>query len=161
MVEIRDYSDHQFMPFASLFRKYFIEVEKREPLDDMTLTSDNGPIQTNELQTKLYSYLNEGAKIRLAYQDQMLIGFLIYHWIFDCVLIVRAIYLKPEYRNKTILRRLILSVGKVRRVISQTYKEKEPLDIRGEKKNRILIGTFEGMNVWENIVGDKNGRSTK
>lgn len=148
---IVDYTADQMMPFAHLFYKYWEEVEHRKPID--LIRSDDGLGIGNELQQKLYSYMEEGAKVKLAYHERELIGFLIYHCIFGCVMIVRAVYLEPKYRLKNHLRKLIFSVGRMKRIFSQTYANLEPKEIQGVKRNRKLIATIDGMNIWENRLG--------
>lgn len=152
MIIYRPYSDHEMGPFYVLMADYWKETEGEKARDYIEIDMDSGPAVTNDLQLKLYSYLNEGAKIMLAYKDGELIGFMIYHKVFDCILICRAIYLKANFRRAGYLNGLIHSVGEVKRVFSQTYCDREPEEIRGEKPNRKLVKSDGKINVWENIL---------
>jgi len=150
-VIVLDYEDEQIIPFSHLFAKFWRENEGREPKDLMEYEGPNGPTVGNEMQLKMYSYLNEGAKVKLAYRKQKLIGFMIYHWIFNSVLIARAMYIEPDFRHGAIPRRLIFSVGKVKRMFSQTYKDKGSVEIQGKKVRRNLISDDGEIQVWENV----------
>ena len=41
---------------------------------------------------------------------------------------------------------------KIKRVISQTYRDRQPKNIRGEKETRRIIAEIGDLIVWENDV---------
>ena len=144
-----EYDDSFYESFFVLFHDYWLEVHD-EDLNRL-IHLESGPM--NELKAQLLVYLElDRCKIRLAKLGQKIVGFMIYHYLFDSILIVRGIYFMPEYRKRTWLRKLTLSVGTVKRVLSQTYTDRPPKEINGQKKNRKLIHKTDRFEVWENIV---------
>ena len=163
MVQVTNFTSEQAVPFHVLFRQYWDEVELEKPIDLIRFEGADGPDITNQLQAKLYTYEREGAKIRLAYHERELIGFLIYHMIFNCIMICRAVYIKPEFRKLSVSRRLFFHDKKVKRVYAQTYGQKEPVvtGLSAEKegrKRRRVVHEEDGMKIWEiDVVGAFDG----
>ena len=105
---------------------------------------------------KLMYFLEDGCKCRVAENEEgRLIGFLIYNLIYDTIAVVRGIYFVPDYRKSTRLYGIFKQLFRdgVIKVYSQTYANREPLDLRGEKRRRKLIATKEDMNIWEYTHG--------
>jgi hypothetical protein len=147
MVQVVNYTPEQQVPFHCLFGKYWDEVELEPPIDNIPFEGANGPDITNQMQAKLYSYEREGAKIRLAYHERELIGFLIYHMIFNSIMI------EPEYRGKSIWPVIVRhGFGKnLKRVFGQSYTDKEPPFFKNEDKESVnkVIHVEGNMKIWE------------
>jgi hypothetical protein len=146
-----------------LLRDYFKDL-KGEDLDKFIwLGHENGkPYRMNEVEAQLNKWLlHDRAKVQVAELEDKIIGFMVYHYFFDSILVVRGIYFIPEYKNRGLLARMIFSIGHVSRVLSQTLTEHEPKEIQGEKKNRLLVYEDETYRVWENVISKGNRRNIK
>jgi len=109
--------------------------------------------RVSKLEVEFLNYTeNERCNVKIAELDNRLIGFMIYNYVFNSVLICRAIYFETKYRKRGLLRGLTMSVGKVTRVLSQTYMNNQPEEIKRETKRRVKINSYDGIDVWENIL---------
>jgi len=153
-VKYIDYQPEFLGAFSSLFADYWREVHGEELETVKVFETEDGDIITNGVEAQIYKYLYEDrAKIKIAVKGERMIGFMVYHYIFDSILICHGIYLRPEFRKANRMISLICSPGNPKRVFSQTYKgEMQPMEIRGEKKNRKLLHERENVLVWENIL---------
>lgn len=107
------------------------------------------------IDAKLMHYETDGAKVKMVWDKERPVGFMVYHLIYDCVLVVRAIYIKKQYRMKSFMRTLVLSPSKdIKRVFSKTLIDKEPNEIKGEKPKRKRIFQDDTSIVWEKVIGE-------
>jgi len=130
-----------------LLDEFWTEVH-RENLNRMFVYEGQ---KFNGLEGKLYQFLNEGCKITVAESEDTLIGFLIYHLIYDTICVTRALYLVPEKRKCTLMYGFYREMIKngVKKVYSQDYINHEPKEMRGETSKRKLLAQKDGMNIWE------------
>jgi len=113
--------------------------------------SDGTSYQIYDLEGLLYWFLHEEhCKLKIAEHDNKVIGFMIYYYFFESVLIVRGIWFRPEHRKKGFLRGLTHSVGHIACVLSQTYTGNSPKEIRNEKTRRKLLHRNDEFEVWFN-----------
>jgi len=132
-----------FLSLAILFRDFWLETDG----SDLNYMLD---CNMNMIEGKIFSYLEDGAKISLARAGSKFVGFVIYHIIFDTICIVRAIYLKKEYRMHFILKKMIKQlIPNVKRLYSQTYKNNHPKELGFIKKNRKIINETNSSYIWE------------
>jgi len=161
-VEYRDYDesrDKTAMLFA--LNDYWFEVHREDKNRYFTYKQADGTeTECSELEALLYWYLlEEHCKLRLAICGKKVIGFMLYYYFFDSVLVVRGIWFRPSYRKRMLLRGLTYSVGNVSCVISQTYSKNQPKDLKDEKKRRKRIYQNGEFDVWLNDLtkGLKDG----
>lgn len=139
------------------FDKYWKEVHG-EDINEIYTYQDEATgkmISINLIEANILKYLNEDkCECFVAEHKGKIVGFNFFNLVFDCVSAVRAIYIHPDYQKRGLLRRLILcdKYPNIRRIFSMTYKDREPENIRGSKKWRKKIHSYEDMNVWENTV---------
>ena len=156
-------SDGDSGVFPVTYRDYNKETDKYSlpiMIDKFFLEAHNEDINVyREVQGGLYSGIEcqmvlwdqEKCSYQIAQKGNKPVGFMVYNLIYECILIVRAIYFEPEYRLKSHLRRMILGVGDVKHIYSMTYAEHEPKEIRGQKPKRHLIHTTkDNLNIWFN-----------
>lgn len=158
----RDYNEIEDRTSFSIHLANYWRELFGEDLDKFHYLGQNTdrPYRINGVEGQTLAWtLNDGAKIRIAEKDDKIIGFMVYHYLIDSILLVRGIYFVPEYRSRGLLARMIFSVGHVSRVFSQTLSKHEPQEIQGEKKNRVLVREHDGVKVWENIVSKTNRRN--
>ena len=145
-----------YYPMLKLLDQMLIEVHQ----DDMNRIFEGNGLKINGIEGKLCTYLEDGCSIQIAESKGRMVGFLIYHLIFDTIMVCRGIYFAPEYRKKSgmygIMRKFVRNG--VKKIYSQTFEEHEPAELQGERGgNRIvkrkLLDCKDGMNVWEATVG--------
>lgn len=135
------------------FHQYWIEVQG----EDLDVIEEVG-----EGESKFYCHLLE-ALIRNFLQEEKLslqvaehkgkiVGIMFYRIELDWVLIVRHIWFHDDYQNSSFLRRMILSTGKIAKVLSKTYTKRQPKNINGVKKMRKLVYSDGVTDLWENII---------
>jgi len=144
-----------------MYKDYYQDVYHKDIDRIIEIENEKGEKFTmNELDASINSYtMVEKCKIKVAQLGEKLIGFMIYQYAFDSILLCRGIYFIPEYRKNFLLRRLIFSVGNVCRVFSTTHISGGPVEIQGEKPNRKLLHKTKDMIVWENIIRGTHGGS--
>ena len=148
-----------------LLREYWLELFG-DDIDEFIWLGEDRPYRINRIEAELLKWtLEDKASVRVAEVNDKLIGFMVYHYFFESCLIVRGIYFAPEFRKRSLLARMIFSVGHVSRVLSQTLSKHGPKEIIGEKKNRHMIYQNDEFMVWENVVSPgnrrNNGRNSK
>lgn len=133
---------------------YWLEVHGEDLRDFLEYESGGVRKRVSKIEGKIYEYLHiHGAKIMVAEADNRIVGFMVYHLIFECVLICLGVYFIPAYQKAARLRSIICSPSsKIKKVISQTYKSKQPNNIRGEKDTRKVVAEMGELIVWENEV---------
>jgi hypothetical protein len=148
-------TDHY--PLLKLLDQMHIEVHQ----DDLNMFYEANGLKLNGIEGKLCLYLEEGCKIRVAEAKGKLVGFLIYHLIYDVILICRGVYFEENYRKQACLYGIFKEFVRngLKKIYSQTFDENEPNELRGEKSGkrivkRKLLSRKDGMNVWENTIGD-------
>jgi hypothetical protein len=102
-----------------------------------------------DTEARLYGYLYGGCKIQLAEQDGEIVGFMLYHQIFDSIIAIRAMYHLKQRAGTG--KGMIESLGKpIQRVIFQTQKERPPETLFAlTRKHRRLISENEKLMTWE------------
>ncbi|MBR9701023.1 GNAT family N-acetyltransferase [Candidatus Woesearchaeota archaeon] len=87
-------------------------------------------IKMSKAESHLYWYLNKGDQVQLLYNKDEIVGFMIYHNIYDCIIAVRCLYLIPEYFNNGLGKQMVSSLEsdkrKIDRVIFQTRRDSPP-----------------------------------
>ena len=149
-VVYRDYNAvEDKISFHILLEKYWAELFE-EDLDKFIWLGGDRPYRINTVEVQILRWLVEDkALVKIAEVDDKIIGFMVYHYFFDSCVVVRGIYFNQEYRLRGLMSRIILSVGHVSRVISQTLSKHDPKEIKGIKKNRALIHESDDFKVWE------------
>lgn len=136
------------------FHAYWKEVHDEDLNKIVNVDLPNGSRgSVNLLDLEMKYYLEtERCKFRIAEHNGKIVGFMIYNLVFDAVLICRAVYFTPEFRKAKLLRSIMLGVGPVRKIYSQTHTQKQPKEIQGEKKTRKKIYSNGKFDLWENTI---------
>lgn len=95
--------------------------------------------------------------INMLWKDRRPIGFMTFNKIFDCILVVRNIFLEKPYRNSGLLRKLLLSSGKPAVIYSQQFKKRPVQELLRNSPANVLYEDEE-MKVLE-YKWRKHGRS--
>ena len=104
-----------------------------------------------EIESKLYYKLQSGAKVQLAYHDDEIVGFMLYHEIYDCVLVIHNMFTSPKYFNNSMGAGMINSLKKpIKKVLFQSRKNNSPSQMLKVTKNwREKLSENEDMITWE------------
>lgn len=145
-----------FYPMLKMLDEMLLEVHQ----DDLNQYYEANGLKINGIEGKLCTYLDDGCKIEVAESKGRMVGFLIYHLIFDTIMICRGIYFVPEHRKTACMYGIMRKFVKngLKKIYSQTFEEHEPLELQGERGgNRIvkrkLLSNKGGMNIWEATIG--------
>lgn len=90
-------------------------------------------------EAKVYQLQAERCGIQLVWKDGAIIGFMLYHLAYDCILLIKGMYIEPAHEGKGLGKgRLIASLGKpIKRLFFQSYASNPPermLKITPEKR---------------------------
>lgn len=92
-------------------------------------------------EAKLLHFKYERCKIQIAVRHREIVGFLVYHMAYNCVLAVECIYVSPEHENKHVGKGLITSLGlPIKRIFFQTHRDQPPerfLGLIGNRAKRL------------------------
>lgn len=80
-----------------------------------------------KVEIDIIGQLHKGVKIRMAFHEDRAVGFMMYNDLWDCVLIVHAMYVYPETQLRGVGKGLIWSMGDIKKVLFRTRKKNPPL----------------------------------
>lgn len=118
---MRDIND--VLPF--LFTAW-LRVQGEDKSDPIDITIDGKPHRTTEIEAILYWYLDSGYKIKLAIADTVIVGIIVYNWVFEGLMAIRMLYTRPEFVLKKATLGLINSCGVIKQITYQTRKDIDP-----------------------------------
>jgi hypothetical protein len=128
-----------------LFKDYFEEVfwPDKETVEE---TAD-GPMQIWDSEKQLLLHGEEGARIECVFQGQEMVGFFIYHLVYECILMVHAIYLVPKLRDSGAAWDIVKSVGNVKKLFFQNRTSANP-----DKKRGKIIHQNDEHTIFEKDI---------
>ena len=140
--------DHIVEPFLVLFNQYWREVNE-EDLSGLQVYQVNGnDVLVPEIQATLYMLMQEGAKIKLAYEGSDLIGFLVYHTVYKSVVVIRHLYSIRE-RSSTAKRLVESALPNVKKLLFQTRKRNPPNRLLSILRNADILHEDNKLIDWE------------
>lgn len=142
----------RFYEFMGMFYDYYLEVNEEDLSREVDWTTYAGDtIRTTALEARFDYLMKHSGKVQIAIEDDEIVGFLLYHMIFDCILVIRGMYAIPSHHNKSLGKKLIQSLDQVvTKVVFQTRKAKPPEQMLSvTKPYRNKIGENETMITWE------------
>ena len=147
-IAFREYQDNfDIVPLVSLIRDYWLKVNGEDLWHPIRVEGKS----IYAAEAKLYQWKAERCNIQLALDNDAIVGFLLYHYAYNCVLLVEGIYVLPEYEKRGIGKKLIASIGKpIHLVLFQTHMKKNP----PERFLSVLKGAKEiarkgDLQTWE------------
>jgi len=145
--KITDYDPSlDYVTLCVMFHDFWSEVHLKD-LNQMSHTV-SGPI--NEIEGQLYKYVSvDKCKVKMVFEQEKPLGFMIYHEVFDCIVAIRACYFVPEYRELGLIKKVLKSIGNVSRVFGQTYSEHPPKQAKKETNIKVKIASLKDFDVWE------------
>ena len=115
-----------FYEFLGLYWEYWLKVNEDDLSREMVWhMADGTAVVTTELEAMYEWYARKGSQVQLARSGDCIVGFLHYQDIFDCMIVVRGMYLEDEYVSTKVGHGLVNSL-KPKKLIFQTRKEKPP-----------------------------------
>lgn len=142
----------EYWEFLGLFHDYWLEVNEEETANVIDWPMKDGSvIKTTKCEAMFEWMVDLGGKVQLALDNNQMIGFLVYHEIFGCIIVIRCMYTLREYYDKGIGKGLIESIPiKAKRVIFQTRKAKPPEQmLKNSKAYRSKVCETDLMITWE------------
>lgn len=133
-----------------LFWEFWFKVQDNDLSDPVKYVLDGEEVWIPEIEGEFYACMNEGAKVKLAYLGSEIIGFMLYHYAYNCVLLIRHMYVIPEHENAGIAKKLVDAVGDVKKLIFQTRRNSPPermLELT--KEFRSVISEDPVITTWE------------
>ena len=159
-----DVSDHnQYMLFLGLFYDFHLEVNEDDLSEIIDWPLKNGTTTRTTKCEAMFDHMSDyGGKVQLVYDREDLIGFLLYHSIFDCMIVIRCMYTTSKYYDAGLGKGLINSLPiEVRRVIFQTRRTKPPEQmLKVTDKYRSKVCESDELITWEMPWGVNHGRRT-
>jgi len=162
-MNIRDYIPHEDIDLIRpSMIQYFKNVSDIDMLKTIKLDLKDQEITIKKIDAEVVRIIDDRCKIRLALIGNDVIGIMIYHIIYKCVLVIRGLYVIPEYRGKRIGTDIVDSLAEPGfKIIFQTHIGKRPRELfewikkwrlkhRKLRKEKDLI-TWECD--WENNNG--------
>lgn len=146
-----NFEPEPFGPLCAIFYRYWKEVNLEDLSGVVEREFAGEKIQCLEVELKLWQLQAERCKIQLAVKDDRIIGFLLYHLAYDCVLLVEGIYVLPDAKGHGVGKGLINSLGKpIKRLYFETRQENPPQETlsflkRFESKE---LNQANGKTVW-------------
>lgn len=104
-------------------------------------------------------YLASGHEVYLAMQGETAVGFTALRAAYDCLLLVRALYVMPDYQGMGLVKSLYLAAAEGRqidRVFFQTRADREPaVLLHHTDSRRRLVQKNGNLLTWEMSWGAK------
>lgn len=140
--------DHVTALTAMIFQ-FYAENYHRDMGELLELTIDGKTISCLEAEAEIYRFTNDGAKILLSSIGGTFCGFIIYHLIYDCVLVIRAMYADSEMRKTGLGGLFIGQFPLVKKLIFSTYKKNPPSTMLSSIRGAKVFSEDEESLYWE------------
>lgn len=103
------------------------------------------------VEARVYQLMAEKRQFKLAYVGSEVVGLLVYNFIHGCLLSVECLYVRPEYEQNGIGKKLINSVGKVVKILFQTRTDNAPDRLLELVKNYdpVELNSESYKKTWE------------
>jgi len=169
-ITYREYEPHEdIVIFRQIGIDYWKSVNGKDLSNFIEIELSDGPTEILEIDLKMVRLIADGAKIRLALLNRDVIGFMIYHVAYDCILAVEGLYVEKPFRRKGIGINLIESLEKpLQKIFFQTHISRKPAEMFGalkqlgmnHKRLRRVKDIITWECDWEKENGFKEHRST-
>lgn len=114
-----------------------------------TYTDDIESFTVTEAEARIYAYLHNGFKIKVAYYNNVMAGFLIYHRIFANLYAINALFIEPWASGTKLGKQLISSLQPNSfKIIFKTLKEHPPVQCLSKSKRRVQISEDDSSFCW-------------
>lgn len=143
--------DAQYYKFLETYWNYWLEVNE-EDLSGIEEFDVFGKIERVPQIEAYYCYKrNNGARVRLVYDEDDIVGFMLYYNIYNCIIAIDSMWAKKDYINRGLGKGMINSLHKpIKRVHFQTRKNNPPEDLfRATEGHRTLVHETPALLVWE------------
>lgn len=156
MMKIFKYDRGWYEQLLALFNVYYMRVTGEDLTEMVKLNMAGQSLNTTRVEAMVMWYIAQGYEILLA-ADGLLDGFAIYQIQFDCVMVVRAIYLRPDLRGQGLMKQMfeIASADKpIKKLIFQTVTNKPPAELmKLSDGHRKLLHETQELQTWEMTWG--------
>ena len=113
--------------FLLLFHEFWKSVNEEDLSNLVDFNVLGKTVTLHQIEATLYGCLYEGAKVKLLYEKEDIVGFVLYHTIFNCVGAVRHMYIQREHWGNGGAKDMLNSIG-VKKFIYQTWKKNPPVE---------------------------------
>jgi len=153
-VEFRDLNlenANEFYDFLGLYWEFNFKVTGEDLNFEIEYPiGPNENIKTTALEAEYLGFVKLGGQVQVAVAQGEIVGFMLYHRVFDCILIIRGMYTAPKYYCKRIGYRLINSIEGINLILFQTRNEKPPAQmLKMTERYRRLVGEDEKLKTWQ------------
>lgn len=156
--QIKDFDaqdEAQRKELLPLFWEFWIKVQREDQSLPVRYNLFGFTYEVPEIEATLYRFVyKENCRIKVAYQDDVVVGFMLYNLVFDSILVIRHMYTMVSGLGKW----LVECVDNVKKVIFQTRKENPPERcLQLTEKFRKKITETDKIITWEMDWGN-NGK---
>lgn len=147
----RDDQWNQKTELLGLVWEFLYKVQQEDTSYPVSFEIGEETVTVTQLEAELLRYLYEGAKIQIAYYNGKQIGYMLYHSAYDCILLIRHMYLEPDFAGLGIGKKMVESIGEdTKRVFFQTRKNNPPEELLDQTENfRIKVKETSKLITWE------------
>lgn len=150
-VEFREFDLKKDTLFLSeLYWQFCFDVNQEDLSGSSIHVIDGAEVEVFESQARIYGYLSAGCRIQCAFVNGVLAGFLIFHEIFDRIVVIRAMFIDRWAHQYKLGKGLINSLQKIpNTILFQTRKQIEPdRCLKVTESHRSKIAEDEHFITW-------------
>lgn len=145
----KEYSQENLPDFCGILWEFWLKVNG-EDLSEPSEFSHLAGHTLSKAEAKVYHFEYERCKIQLAIENDEIVGFLVYHLAYNCVLAVEALYIEPKYEKRGLGKGLIESLNKpIKKIFFQTHINIPPERLLNLNKNSKELMRQGDLITWE------------
>lgn len=151
-VKFRDYEPHVDIDLIrAICITYWKEVNNRDISGTVTREINGTSVTLYEIDAKIVHFSENGTKIRMAFHNGDVIGFMLYHIAYNCVLAIEGMYVLEQHRKQNIGSGFITSLDKpIKKLFFQTHISIRPQEMF--KALEILTVTPQELMIEGDLV---------
>jgi hypothetical protein len=149
--ELDQANSKEYCEFLAIYNQAYVDVANQDLLFVEHIDFCGHDVPMFRLEQELFNHTRKGGKVHLCYKESEIIGFMLYHNIYNCVLVVPYLYFYPQYYNKGLGCAMVDSLGlPIKRVVFQTHVAIPPEQfLKSTEKFRRKIHETDKMITWE------------
>ncbi len=141
----------EYSQFMVLFWECYRQTQDVDMGGHDEIEEDGRKIKLYLIEQEFDVFYVKGAKFQVAKRGSEVIGIMVYHSIYDCVLVIHFLFIEEKNYNRGIGCKFVSSIeSPVKRVIFQTNKKIVPSQfLKSVEKFRRKIHDGDKFTVWE------------
>jgi len=154
--------NEKFLPeFCGLFWQYWYVVNQEDLSTVRTVVCYGEEFPMTDVEAKYYVLRAERYSFQMAKQGGVYIGFMMYHLVYDCILIIDGLFVEPQCEKLGVCKGLVNSLKTVKKVFFQTRIANPPQRLH-DKLNKDAVTevcrsetkiTWEMTWVYSTVLG--------